>query len=32
VGQAYEMGDHTIWGATAKILGSLLEIVRRVDA
>jgi 8-oxo-dGTP pyrophosphatase MutT (NUDIX family) len=32
LGQAYEMGDHTIWGATAKILGSLLEIVRRVDA
>ena len=32
LGQAYEMGDHTIWGATARILGSLLEIVRRVDA
>jgi 8-oxo-dGTP pyrophosphatase MutT (NUDIX family) len=32
LGQAYEMGAHTIWGATAKILGSLLEIVRQVDA
>jgi 8-oxo-dGTP pyrophosphatase MutT (NUDIX family) len=30
VGQAYEMGHHTIWGATARILASLLEIVRRV--
>jgi 8-oxo-dGTP pyrophosphatase MutT (NUDIX family) len=26
-GYAYEMGAHTIWGATAKILRSLLEIV-----
>lgn len=26
-GYAYEMGDHTIWGATARILHSLLEIV-----
>jgi 8-oxo-dGTP pyrophosphatase MutT (NUDIX family) len=25
-GYAYEMGDHTIWGATARILRSLLEI------
>jgi 8-oxo-dGTP pyrophosphatase MutT (NUDIX family) len=32
MGKAYEMEDHTIWGATAKILGSFLEIVRRVDA
>jgi len=32
LGQVYEMGDHTIWGATAKILGSLLEIVRRLDS
>jgi 8-oxo-dGTP pyrophosphatase MutT (NUDIX family) len=26
-GHAYEMGDHTIWGATARILHSLLEVV-----
>lgn len=26
-GYSYEMGDHTIWGATARILHSLLEIV-----
>lgn len=26
-GNAYEMGDHTIWGATAHILHSLLEIL-----
>jgi 8-oxo-dGTP pyrophosphatase MutT (NUDIX family) len=26
-GYAYEMGDHTIWGATARILHDLLEIV-----
>jgi 8-oxo-dGTP pyrophosphatase MutT (NUDIX family) len=26
-GYAYEMGSHTIWGATARILHSLLEIV-----
>lgn len=26
-GHAYEMGDHTIWGATAHILHSLLEIL-----
>lgn len=26
-GHAYEMGDHTIWGATARILHSLLELV-----
>jgi predicted CoA-binding protein/8-oxo-dGTP pyrophosphatase MutT (NUDIX family) len=30
-GYAYEMGDHTIWGATAKILRSLLEIVDGAD-
>jgi 8-oxo-dGTP pyrophosphatase MutT (NUDIX family) len=28
-GYAYEMGDHTIWGATARILHALLEIVGR---
>lgn len=28
-GYAYEMGDHTIWGATARILHSLIELVRR---
>jgi 8-oxo-dGTP pyrophosphatase MutT (NUDIX family) len=27
-GYAYDMGDHTIWGATARILHSFLEIVR----
>jgi 8-oxo-dGTP pyrophosphatase MutT (NUDIX family) len=27
-GYAYEMGDHTIWGATAMILHSLLRLVR----
>jgi 8-oxo-dGTP pyrophosphatase MutT (NUDIX family) len=27
-GYAYEMGDHTIWGATAKILHSLFEAIR----
>lgn len=26
-GHAYEMGDHTIWGATAHILHGLLEIL-----
>jgi 8-oxo-dGTP pyrophosphatase MutT (NUDIX family) len=26
-GHAYEMGDHTIWGATANILHGLLEIL-----
>jgi 8-oxo-dGTP pyrophosphatase MutT (NUDIX family) len=26
-GHAYEMGNHTIWGATARILHSLLELV-----
>ena len=27
-GYAYEMGPHTIWGATARILHDLLELVR----
>jgi 8-oxo-dGTP pyrophosphatase MutT (NUDIX family) len=27
-GYAYEMGDHTIWGATAMILRSFLELTR----
>ncbi len=27
-GYAYEMGAHTIWGATARILHSFLELVR----
>jgi 8-oxo-dGTP pyrophosphatase MutT (NUDIX family) len=31
-GYAYEMGAHTIWGATAKILRSLLEILGREGA
>jgi 8-oxo-dGTP pyrophosphatase MutT (NUDIX family) len=31
VGRAYDMGAHTIWGATAKILGTLLEIVYRLS-
>lgn len=28
-GFAYEMGEHTIWGATARILHDLIEITRR---
>jgi hypothetical protein len=28
-GFAYEMKDNTIWGATAHILHSLIEIVRK---
>lgn len=28
-GYAYEMGDHTIWGATARILWSLIEALRK---
>lgn len=32
LGYAYEMGAHTIWGATAMILRSLLEIVGREGA
>jgi len=28
-GYAYEIGDHTIWGATARILRSLIEAVRK---
>lgn len=28
-GYAYEMGDNTIWGATARILHDLIEIVRK---
>jgi 8-oxo-dGTP pyrophosphatase MutT (NUDIX family) len=28
-GFAYEMGDNTIWGATARILHSLIEILRK---
>jgi 8-oxo-dGTP pyrophosphatase MutT (NUDIX family) len=28
-GYAYEMGDHTIWGATARIVHSFLEIIGR---
>ena len=31
-GHAYPMGEHTIWGATAKILQSFLELVRREAA
>jgi 8-oxo-dGTP pyrophosphatase MutT (NUDIX family) len=31
-GYAYEMGANTIWGATAKILRSLLEILAREGA
>lgn len=27
-GHAYDMGDHTVWGATARILHSLLELLR----
>jgi 8-oxo-dGTP pyrophosphatase MutT (NUDIX family) len=27
-GYAYDMGDHTIWGATARILHDVLDIVR----
>jgi 8-oxo-dGTP pyrophosphatase MutT (NUDIX family) len=27
-GYAYEMGEHTIWGATARILHGMLEIIR----
>lgn len=28
-GYAYEMGEHTIWGATARILHSLLDVATR---
>jgi 8-oxo-dGTP pyrophosphatase MutT (NUDIX family) len=31
-GHAYPMGEHTIWGATAKILHSFLDLVRREAA
>lgn len=31
-GYAYVMGDHTIWGATARILQSLIEAVRKEPA
>ncbi len=31
-GWAYEMGEHTIWGATARILHSLFETLRGVPA
>lgn len=31
-GYAYDMGEHTIWGATARILQSLIDIVRRAPA
>jgi 8-oxo-dGTP pyrophosphatase MutT (NUDIX family) len=31
-GHAYPMGTHTIWGATAKILHSFLELLRREPA
>jgi 8-oxo-dGTP pyrophosphatase MutT (NUDIX family) len=31
-GYAYEMGEHTIWGATARILHGLLEALREEDA
>jgi len=31
-GWAYEMGDHTIWGATARILHSLLRAIEGVRA
>jgi 8-oxo-dGTP pyrophosphatase MutT (NUDIX family) len=31
-GYAYEMDDHTIWGATAMILHSFLDLIRRDDA
>jgi 8-oxo-dGTP pyrophosphatase MutT (NUDIX family) len=31
-GYAYEMGDHTIWGATAMILRTLLEIADGASA
>lgn len=31
-GWAYEMGDHTIWGATARILHSLIETMKEVPA
>jgi hypothetical protein len=27
-GHAYHMGAHTVWGATARILHSLLELLR----
>jgi 8-oxo-dGTP pyrophosphatase MutT (NUDIX family) len=30
VGYAYDMGEHTIWGATARILHGLLETAREV--
>ncbi|HEX6230949.1 MAG TPA: CoA pyrophosphatase [Actinomycetota bacterium] len=31
-GYAYEMGDHTIWGATARILQSLIEALGKEPA